>query len=78
MKIVNPEWIKAARVSRAAKEMKIDELITEAGLASREYASAVMNGRTKSVLYADAISRVLEVTVPYLIEIPASAVCGAS
>lgn len=78
MKIVNPEWVKATRIERAANDMKVEELVSKAGLTSREYASAVLNGRAKSVMYANAISEVLNVTVPYLIEIPVPAVSGAT
>jgi len=67
--IVNPAWITAARVERAKREMKVDSLVSEAGLSSREYASAVLNGRVKSEMYADAISKVLDINVQYLIDI---------
>ncbi len=69
MTVINPAWRKAVRVGLAEKNMGKMELATKAGLKSREYASAVMNGRVMSKSYAEAISEVLGIDVPYLAEV---------
>ena len=70
MKVVNPKWREAVRIGIAKRDISKNELQDLAGLKSREYTSAVINGRVTSISYAAAISKVLEITDPYLIEIP--------
>ncbi len=69
MKIVNPAWRKAVRVKLADRDMTKNELVEQAKLKSREYTSAVVNGRVQSEKYAASISDCLGITVPYLVEI---------
>ena len=68
MKVVNPKWREAVRIGIARRDISKNELNERAGLKSREYASAVINGRVISNTYATEISRVLEIDEPYLIE----------
>lgn len=70
MKVVNPNWRTAVRVGIAQRDISMTELNDLAGLKSREYASAVINGRVVSNSYAAGISKVLDITVPYLVDIP--------
>lgn len=56
MKIVNPAWRKAVRVKLADRDMTKNELVEQAKLKSREYTSAVVNGRVQSEKYAASIS----------------------
>ncbi len=69
MKVVNPKWREAVRIEIAKRDISKNDLVELAGLKSREYTSAVINGRVVSNSYAAEINKVLEIDVPYLIDI---------
>lgn len=70
MKVVNPEWKKAVAIGVVKREITKNEMFDKSGCNSRVYGSAVINGRSISQEYAAKISKFLEITEPYMIEIP--------
>lgn len=69
MKVVNPAWTRACKVEIASRDLSKNDFYEQSGCKSREYGSAVLNGRAISEKYAGMFSSFLGITEPYLIDV---------